>query len=741
MVTLNTDSHFTVSEPSDSITLTATPSLNTVNAAGLLREIEQSPVARSVVAGLLATLAASFTAGLQPNNPLNGAVENAIGSATAGIESVRKVISPLIVDSTLGLYEALAADADRDFSIEIASDGRPVYHVYSASDVSPESYLEKQQMDPGLLILGGIGAALALGFYLSHRARKSRPTPPAGGDSGQFFSSSRQSAANPYADLGMHRGEKPDRPDERFEDIGGLDHVVEELRELKDDIESVINGDYDVHLPRGILMHGPPGVGKTLLARAIAGELNVPFIHFDSSQFTQMLKGTGPARVRTGFEAGRAERDQMTRQLRLADGSIEDPPNTITFPNPYGRVYDKRDEANPEEDEATQELRQGVCILFYDEFESIGSKRDMNEGISDDERRNVVNSLLNEMDGLNKEKNRNIIVIAATNFMSDIDGALLRPGRFTKKIYVPLPASSAQRLDVINKLVPHIVEKRNKTIESKEALNHLAVITSGKSPDELRGVLEEAVAMSRRARRDVITQEDLIEAFQRLSYGRLRTNYLPREKHELVAHHEHGHALAAIATGIKIFLVSMEPRDQSAGRVVIDPEGFAETLATRRDMLMRILLGAGGRAAELAEYGEGGITAGASSDLDQIRGLIAHMVSNGMIDQHYTLKIDRMAQHQWPEVFIELTNRVTDRALDAAKQIVEAVGQDQMQSLVYDSLDLNGELIGEEAHRFYAERLSPEVIERIEQIASKFLDNPLGNYEESPDSEDDKSSN
>lgn len=531
-------------------------------------------------------------------------------------------------------------------------------------------------LNVGTMLTGVIAFALVAGLIMQWRSRKQMASLAGGGGLGK---------------LSKHRGEQlTERPSERFDDIGGCSHVIEEFKELKADIAAVMAGDNSVYLPKGIVLGGPPGNGKTLLARALAGELGIPFIHFDSSQFTQMLKGTGPARVRDGFQDGRDQRDRLTRELSEQASEV-------------GGEF------------------QGVSMLFFDEFDSLGTKRDSGDGVlGDDERKNIVNSLLNEMDGLNKNKNRNVIVVAATNLMNELDPALLRPGRFTKRIEIPLPASAEQRLDILRKLVPGIVSARGKSFENEQSLLYLAKITPSRSGDDLRGILEEAVAISRRERRDQITQADVFEAYQRQFFGRIKDNIFSRKKHELIAHHEHGHALAALANGVDTFVLSMLPRGESAGRVVIDPEGLSEVLCTKQEMFAQIMIAAGGRAAERAAYGEGGITRGAKSDLDQIRSIIVGMLSDGMLADQYALNVSRMRPERLPDEHIKIINDIGSRAIDTAEKLIRRVGPTKMQRLVDDSLALDRELVGDEARTFYYERLDRETIGAIESIAKQF---------------------
>lgn len=533
---------------------------------------------------------------------------------------------------------------------------------------------------------GVISTALFLGvaIWLISRMRRAMNSGGAGGILGDFTSHKGQV---------MRGGELSDR----FSDLGGLDHILDELKDLKSDIDQIRKGGTTIKLPTGTLLCGPPGVGKTKIGRSLAGELECPFMYFDcSAQATELFVGSGAARIRDSFNAARALRDEETARLR-------------SRPNATGS-------------------EEGVVIMFLDEFDSIGEKRrDISRLAGDSESAKVVNSLLNEMDGLNKERNKNIIVFAATNLAERLDDALMRPGRFTKQFDIPLPSTHQERLEILQKLHPLVVKKQGFEVENEASLAYVARITPGKSGDHLRQILQEACDIARRDSRTKLTEPDLFEASQRLDSGRIRKGHLSAQRHELVGVHEHGHGVAALACGVEVFLISMLPRGNSLGRVIPNPE-MLETLANKRELLSRVLIGAGGRAAELATYGPSGITPGASSDLEQMRAIIKNMIATGMLNDHYALSLARTPEHELREEHIALIDSIASGAVGCAEKLVQSVGEERMAALVKESIAAKRELVGKDAQEFYEKRLPPELVADLRRIAAEFLNDPCGEH-------------
>lgn len=353
----------------------------------------------------------------------------------------------------------------------------------------------------------------------------------------------------------------------KFADIAGAD---EEKAELEEIVEFLKNPkkftDLGARIPKGVLLVGNPGTGKTLLARAVAGESNVPFISISGSDFVEMFVGVGASRVRDLFE---------------------------------------------------QAKRNKPCIVFIDEIDAVGRQRGAGLGGGNDEREQTLNQLLVEMDGF--ESNEGIIVLAATNRSDVLDPALLRPGRFDRQIYVHVP-------DVRGREGIIKIHAKNKPIDESVDFKTLARITAGFTGADIENMLNEAAILAARAGRPTIIMTDITEGVNKVLMGPQKKSRLITEKEKkLTAYHEAGHAILAkkLAHCDEVQEVSIIPRGMAGGYTMQRPNDD-NTLASYNKLIDDIAMSMGGRIAEEIIFNE--ITTGASSDIQHATKIARHMV-------------------------------------------------------------------------------------------------------------------
>ncbi len=363
-----------------------------------------------------------------------------------------------------------------------------------------------------------------------------------------------------------------------FADVAGQDEAKEALTELVDFLHDPEKySKIGAQLPKGALLVGPPGTGKTLLAKAVAGEAGVPFFSISGSEFVEMFVGMGAARVRDLFK---------------------------------------------------QAQEKAPCIVFIDEIDTIGKRRDNAVG-GNDEREQTLNQLLSEMDGF--DGSRGVIILAATNRPESLDPALLRPGRFDRRIPVELP--DLQGREAILK-----VHARDIKAEPGVNWNVIARATAGASGAELANIVNEGALRAVRCQRNAVTQQDLEEAVETVIAGYQRKGAAVNEKEkQIVAYHEIGHALVAAMPrdSAPVHKITIVPRTSGALGYTMQVDEQERRLMSREEALAKISTLTGGRAAEELVFGSG--SSGASNDIEQATKLARTMITRYGMSAHFDM--------------------------------------------------------------------------------------------------------
>ncbi len=374
-----------------------------------------------------------------------------------------------------------------------------------------------------------------------------------------------------------------------FKDVAGIEEEKQELEEIVDFLK---NGEKYIKLgakiPKGVLLVGVPGTGKTLMAKAVAGEAGVPFFSISGSDFVEMFVGVGASRVRDLFE---------------------------------------------------QAKKHQPCIIFIDDIDAVGRQRGAGVGGGHDEREQTLNQLLVEMDGF--DENTNIIILAATNRPDILDNALLRPGRFDRQIVINRP-------DILGREQILKVHAKNKPLDSNVDLKVLAKRTPGYTGADLQNLLNEAALLAARHNKNVITMDDLEEASDKVMAGpEKKSRVISDEEKENTAYHEVGHALLAklLKNSDPLHKVSIIPRGMALGITMTLPE--KDHLTLRKDQLLdRITMTLGGRVAEELVFGKDAITTGASNDLEKVSEMARKMVTTyGMSEKMGSMAYGKNQEH------------------------------------------------------------------------------------------------
>lgn len=361
----------------------------------------------------------------------------------------------------------------------------------------------------------------------------------------------------------------------KFSDVAGEDEAKENLTEIVNYLHDPAKyQDIGASMPKGVLLVGPPGTGKTMLAKAVAGEANVPFFSMSGSEFVEMFVGMGASKVRDLFR---------------------------------------------------QAKEKAPCIVFIDEIDAIGKKRDGQVG-GNDEREQTLNQLLTEMDGFDNHKG--IVVLAATNRPDSLDPALLRPGRFDRRIPVELPDLTGRK---------NILELHAKSVKTQPPIDLTAIAraTPGASGADLANIINEGALRAVREGRKRATQDDFEESVEVVIAGQQRkSTVLSDHEKQVVSYHEIGHAIVAARQkgSAPVTKITIVPRTSGALGYTMQVEEDERFLTTRQEVLDKLAVYCGGRAAEELIFGE--MTTGAANDIEQATKLARNMVTRfGMSDE------------------------------------------------------------------------------------------------------------
>ena len=433
----------------------------------------------------------------------------------------------------------------------------------------------------------------------------------------------------------------------KFDDVAGEDEAKENLQEVVNYLHDPSKyQDIGASMPKGILLVGPPGTGKTMLAKAVAGEANVPFFSMSGSEFVEMFVGMGASKVRDLFR---------------------------------------------------QAKEKAPCIVFIDEIDAIGKKRDGQLG-GNDEREQTLNQLLTEMDGF--EGNTGVIILAATNRPESLDPALTRPGRFDRRVPVELPDLKGRE---------EILKVHAKKIKIAEDVdfNKVARMASGASGAELANIVNEAALRAVRDGRRFATQADLEESIEVVIAGYQKKNAIMTDhEKKIVAYHEIGHALvAAMQThSAPVQKITIVPRTSGALGYTMQVEEGNHYLMTKEEMENKIATLTGGRAAEEVAFGF--VTTGASNDIEQATKLARAMITRyGMSDDFGMVALETVTnqylggdaslacsadtQTKIDQQVVELVKREHDKAVDILTENREKL--DRLAAFLYEKETITGE--------------------------------------------------
>ena len=392
-----------------------------------------------------------------------------------------------------------------------------------------------------------------------------------------------------------------------FAQVAGLEEEKEELEEIVDFLKSPKKYiQVGARIPKGVLLVGPPGTGKTLLAKAVAGEAGVPFFTISGSDFVEMFVGVGASRVRDLFEEAK---------------------------------------------------KSAPCIIFIDEIDAIGKSRDSRYGGGNDEREQTLNQLLAEMDGFDSSKG--VLILAATNRPEVLDSALLRPGRFDRRVIVDRPDLKG-REDILR------VHAKNVNLDETVNFKEIALATAGAVGSDLANMVNEAAILAVKAGRSAVSQADLSEAVELVEMGKEKKNkILSKKEREIVSYHEVGHALVSALQkdAEPVQKITIVPRTSGALGYVMNIPEEEKCLYTKEELWARLVEFTGGRAAEEIVFGS--VTTGASNDIEKATSIARSMITRyGMSEKFGLTGLERAANQYLDNQTVLDCSEVTQAEVD-----------------------------------------------------------------------------
>ncbi|MDO5755132.1 MAG: ATP-dependent zinc metalloprotease FtsH, partial [Tissierellia bacterium] len=444
-----------------------------------------------------------------------------------------------------------------------------------------------------------------------------------------------------------------------FEDVAGQDEAKEALNEVVDFLHDPSRyGKIGAVLPKGVLLVGPPGTGKTLLAQAVAGEAKVPFFSISGSEFVEMFVGLGASKVRDLFK---------------------------------------------------QAIQKAPCIVFIDEIDAIGKRRDTAGFSGNDEREQTLNQLLNEMDGF--QGNEGVVILAATNRPEILDPALTRPGRFDRQIPVELPDVNGREA---------ILKVHAKKIRHADNIDyrHVALMTAGASGAQLANIVNESALRAVRMGRDIVLEEDLIESVETVIAGQQKKGaVISKKEKELIAYHEVGHALVAATQShsAPVTKITIIPRTSGALGYTMQVDEEEKFLMSKEELFNKIVTLTGGRAAEEVVFNTK--TTGAANDIEKATSLARAMVARfGMTDEFGMVSLEGQRA----------------RYLDSGSEINASPGKaaqidDKVEKIIKDAHEKAKQILRDNIDKLH--EISKFLLEK-ETITGKEFMNILGMEEE-----------